>query len=137
MRPSDLRTHLDHLLNDTPLPTIGEQVKEKASPKPINVTDKTFDREVLNSDIPVFVDFWAAWCGPCRMIAPYVEQLAKEYQGRVKVVKLDTEHNQAIARRFQITSIPTFMTFKDGKQLSRMSGADPNGIRRMAEAALH
>lgn len=139
IRPSDLRTHIDHLLKDKPLPqaaSIGEQIQQKSTPKPVKVSDKTFDKEVLKSDVPVLVDFWAAWCGPCQMIAPYVEQLAKEYQGRVKIAKLDTDHNQSTARRFQIQSIPTFIVFKNGQPVDRLSGANPPAIKNMIEEAL-
>ncbi|GAB4512717.1 MAG: hypothetical protein OHK0046_12670 [Anaerolineae bacterium] len=131
----DVTAHLDYLLNDTPLPSsIGAQMKAKADPRPVIVTEQTFEQEVLRSDLPVFVDFWATWCPPCRMIAPHVETMAKEFAGRVKIVKVDTDFAPTLSQRYQIRSIPTFITFKDGQVVSRMSGADPNGIRRMAEA---
>jgi thioredoxin 1 len=96
-----------------------------ASDKIVNVTGETFERDVLGSDVPVLVDFWAAWCGPCRMVAPLVEELADELDGRLRVAKVDVDDNQAIAARYQIASIPTFLLFKDGQVADRMLGAMP------------
>ncbi|RMF91647.1 MAG: thioredoxin [Nitrospinota bacterium] len=93
--------------------------------KPMEVTDATFEKEVLQSDIPVLVDFWATWCAPCRMIAPVVEELANEYEGRLKVVKLDVDSNQGTAMKYGIRSIPTLLFFKDGKQQEQLIGAVP------------
>ena len=91
----------------------------------VAVTEQTFDTEVLGSKEPVLVDFWAAWCGPCRLIAPTVEELAVEYQGRLKVVKLDVDQNQEIAIRYGVQSIPTLMVFKGGEIVERVLGAIP------------
>ena len=91
----------------------------------VAVTDETFTTEVLNSTEPVLVDFWAAWCGPCRVIAPTVEELAIEYKGRLKVVKVDVDQNQDIAVRYGVQSIPTLMVFKGGKMVERVLGALP------------
>ena len=91
----------------------------------VTVTEETFDTEVLKSTEPVLVDFWAAWCGPCRVIAPTVEELAVEYQGRLKVVKVDVDQNQEVAIRYGVQSIPTLMVFKDGKMVERVLGAMP------------
>ena len=88
----------------------------------IIVNEQNFESEVLNSGIPVIVDFWAPWCGPCKMIAPVVEELAGEYAGRVKVGKLNTDENMGIAGRYQITSIPTIIFFKDKKAVQKIIG---------------
>jgi thioredoxin 1 len=89
------------------------------------VTDESFEQEVLNSEVPVLVDFWAAWCGPCRMIAPTVDRLAVEYAGKLKVVKVDVDQNPDISGRLGVMSIPTLMVFKDGQMVERIMGALP------------
>jgi thioredoxin 1 len=91
----------------------------------IHFTDATFENEVLKSDIPVLVDFWATWCAPCRLIAPHVEAIAKEYDGKVKVGKIDVDNNQNVARLLGIRSIPTLMIFKDGQVVGNIVGAVP------------
>lgn len=91
----------------------------------VAVTDATFESEVTQAKGLVLVDFWATWCGPCRMIAPTLEALAKDYAGRAKIVKLDTDANQATAMKFNIRSIPTLMFFKDGKHVDTVVGAVP------------
>lgn len=93
--------------------------------KPIVVTDATFEEEVLKSPHPVLVDFWAAWCGPCRMIAPLVEELAGEYEGRIKVCKVDVDTEQKTAESYGIRSIPTLLIFKEGKVATQVVGAVP------------
>ena len=104
---------------------------------PLNVTDENFEEEVVNSDIPVLVDFWATWCGPCRMIAPSIEELAQEYEGRAKVVKVDVDHAQKTAQGFGIRSIPTLLIFKDGKQAEQLVGAVPkNAIEEKLQSVL-
>ena len=90
------------------------------------VTDATFQEEVLNvKDIPVLVDFWATWCGPCRMLAPIVEAIAQKYAGKLKVCKLDTDNNQATAQNYQITGIPCCIVFKNGQEVDRIIGFKP------------
>src|SRR5512136_2474509 len=89
------------------------------------VTTATWEKEVLNESGLVLIDFWAVWCGPCRMIAPAVEELAKEYAGKVKVVKLNTDENPEIASRYKIMGIPTLMFFKDGQKVDQIVGAVP------------
>lgn len=93
--------------------------------KPVVVTDASFEEEVLKSPHPVLVDFWATWCGPCRMIAPLVEELAGEYEGRVKVCKVDVDSEQKTAESYGIRSIPTLLIFKDGKVATQVVGAVP------------
>lgn len=88
-------------------------------------TDLSFEKEVLQSNIPVLVDFWAPWCGPCRMVAPVVEELAKDYQGKLKVVKLNTDENQNTAIKYGVRSIPTLGIFKNGKLVDSVIGAVP------------
>jgi len=90
---------------------------------PLIVTDQNFAAEVEKSPLPVLIDFWAAWCGPCRMVAPVIEQLAKELSGKVRVGKLDVDANQATAGRFRVQSIPSLLIFKDGKEVDRVVGA--------------
>ena len=90
---------------------------------PVTVTDSTFSDEVLNSEKPVLVDFWATWCGPCKMVAPVLEEIAGEKAGELTVAKLDVDENPATARDFQVVSIPTMILFKDGAAVKRIVGA--------------
>ena len=91
------------------------------------ISDETFDAEVVKSATPVFVDFWAPWCGPCRSVAPIVEQLAADYKGRVKVAKINVDDSPMVAQKFLVTSIPTFIIFKNGLAADRTLGAMPKG----------
>jgi len=91
----------------------------------IEATAATWENEVINSSGLILVDFWAVWCGPCRIIAPTVEELAKEYSGKVKVMKLNTDENPDIASRYKIMGIPTIMFFKDGQKIDQIVGAVP------------
>jgi thioredoxin 1 len=93
--------------------------------KAAEVTDKEFRSEVLESELPVLVDFWAAWCGPCKMVAPIIEELAGDYEGRLKVRKLNVDDNHGTAQEFGIMSIPTLILFKNGKPAQRLVGAMP------------
>lgn len=89
------------------------------------VTDSSFPNEVLESSVPVLVDFWAPWCGPCRMVAPVVDEIAEQYEGQIKVVKLNTDENPQVASQYGIRSIPTLMIFKDGQRVDMVVGAVP------------
>ncbi|NET37142.1 MAG: thioredoxin [Cyanothece sp. SIO1E1] len=89
------------------------------------VTDATFQQEVLENDVPVLVDFWAPWCGPCRMVAPVVDEIAEQYVGQVKVVKVNTDENPSVASQYGIRSIPTLMIFKGGQRVDMVVGAVP------------
>ncbi|MGD9049559.1 MAG: thioredoxin [Anaerolineae bacterium] len=93
--------------------------------KPIEVTDQTFEDVVLKSDLPTLVDFWAVWCGPCKMIAPVLEEIAQEYEGQVQVTKLDVDHNNDSAFKYGVMSIPTLILFKDGQPAERIVGYMP------------
>ncbi|HEY8374522.1 MAG TPA: thioredoxin [Pseudonocardiaceae bacterium] len=91
----------------------------------VTVTDTTFADEVLTSEKPVLVDFWATWCGPCKMVAPVLEEIAAEYSDKITVAKLDIDANPEITRQFQIMSVPTLILFKDGKPERKIVGAKP------------
>jgi thioredoxin 1 len=91
------------------------------------LTDATFDETVSSSDVPVLVDFWAEWCGPCKVIAPILEEIATEQAGRVKIAKINIDDNLDVTRRFEVMSIPTLLLFKDGEAVQRLIGAKPKG----------
>ncbi len=92
------------------------------------VTEREWETEVLQSELPVLVDFWAIWCGPCRLIAPIVEEMAVQYAGKLKVVKVDVDQNQNLAIRYGIMSIPTLLLFKNGQVVDQIVGALPKGV---------
>jgi thioredoxin 1 len=97
-------------------------VEEILATKPVAITDRTFDTEVLKSGTPVLVDFWATWCGPCKMIAPVLEEIAGEKDGQLKIAKLDVDQNPESAQKFGVMSIPTLILFKNGQEASRFVG---------------
>lgn len=93
--------------------------------KPVAISDDSFEQEVLKSNTPVVVDFWAAWCGPCKMIAPILEEIAQEYDGKLKVAKLDVDANTRVASQYKIMSIPSLLFFKSGELVEQVVGALP------------
>jgi thioredoxin 1 len=117
---------------EQPAPAATQPDIDQAGPdsdaEPIHVTDETFQQEVLNSPLPVLVDFWAPWCGPCRMIAPIVEDLAKAYDGRAVMAKMNTDENAAMAGQLGIMGIPTLILFKDGVEADRVVGFAPRKV---------
>jgi len=107
-----------------------------ASTNLTELTDQNFEKDVLKSEIPVLVDFWAVWCGPCRQIAPTVEALAEQYKGKLKVGKMDVDHHQIVPQQYGIRSIPTLLIFKGGKVVGQVVGAVPRS-KLEAEVTKH
>lgn len=132
---TDVRAHAEYLVGRAPKPETAPpkraEQSEAASNVPLHVTDATFGREVLNAPLPVMVDFWADWCGPCHRIAPSLEKLAREYVGRVRIAKLDVDKNPRTAGQYQVQSIPTLLLVKNGKIVDRLVGALPEPQLRM------
>jgi thioredoxin 1 len=131
VRPSDLQPHLAHLLGEGPLPasraaTPPSGTKRESVQGPLTVSEANFDREVLQSDRPVLVDFWAPWCGPCHMVAPTVEALAREQAKALKVAKVNVDENPGLAGRYRAMSIPTMIVFMNGREVDRWVGALPD-----------
>jgi thioredoxin 1 len=103
-----------------------------------DVSDGTFEAEVMTSAVPVLVDFWAEWCGPCRMMTPVVESVAQKFAGRAKIVKINVDDNQSVTQRFGIKGIPTMIVFKDGKEAERIVGAtNEAAVSRIIEEQLN
>jgi thioredoxin 1 len=103
--------------------TISDQEEEMTGPEPIQVSDTDFEQEILKSELPAMVDFWAAWCGPCRAIAPVVEELARDYQGKVKVAKMNVDENAKTPAKYGNRAIPTLIIFKGGQVVEQITGA--------------
>jgi thioredoxin 1 len=108
-----------------------------ASDKIVNLNSSNFEDEVMKSDVPVLVDFWAAWCGPCRMIAPIIDQLADEFDGKAKIAKVNVDEERELATGYRVMSIPTLIIFKDGQIVDQTMGARPKSdLVKMIQAAL-
>jgi thioredoxin 1 len=107
-----------------------------ASSDVVTLKDSTFDQEVLKSDTPVLVDFWAVWCGPCKAIAPIVDDLAARYKGKLKVGKMDVDDQQAVAQQYGIRSIPTLLVFKGGRVVDTIVGADKAKLEESVKKAV-
>src|SRR5712691_11788203 len=131
-----------HRSGANPPPATGEAGREGAfkmsEVKEVqDVSDQTFDADVLKSEVPVLVDFWAPWCGPCRMVAPIVKELSGEYEGKVSFRKMNTDENPMVAAKYNIRSIPTLLLFKGGSQVGQIVGFRPkNAIKERIDAAL-
>jgi thioredoxin 1 len=106
-------------------PSRGKDKENNGMSASAEVNEQNFQQEVLNADVPVLVDFWAPWCGPCRMVGPVVDELAREYEGKLKVVKVNTDESPNVAVQYNIMSIPTLMIFKDGQRVDQIIGAQP------------
>jgi thioredoxin 1 len=105
--------------------------------KPVEIEEAKFEESVLKASLPVLVDFWAPWCGPCRMVAPVVEELAKEYEGKVSFVKVNVDNNQKVAGQYGVMSIPTLILFKDGKPVANIVGFRPKDeLKKSLDKAL-
>jgi thioredoxin 1 len=109
---------------------LNDEIGEELMNEPIHVTDAAFKKSVLESNVPVIVDFWAPWCGPCKMVAPALEKIAKDYDGKVVVAKVNTDENQEWATRYGVQGIPTMLFIADGKVIHRQVGAVPEGMLR-------
>jgi thioredoxin 1 len=139
VRPKDIRAHVDYLLDRGPEPVDNAEVdmtEKELKPATRQVTDMSFKKDVLKAKTPVLVDFWAAWCQPCLVLAPFMEEIAREYKGKVRIAKLNVDQNPYAKNSYQVTSIPTLIMFKDGEPVERRSGADMETIRTMIDEVL-
>ena len=128
--PETLLAHVDYLLGRGPRPAAQPASESTTTSQPIAVSDSTFQREVMESDLPVLLDLWAPWCGPCHMIAPVVEKMAGDYAGRLKVAKLNVDDNPRTAGSLGVQGIPTLLIFRAGKVVDRIVGAMPEPVLR-------
>jgi thioredoxin 1 len=133
-QPGDIRRHAEFMLGRAPKPEPTPRQQPPAGEgqvaRPLHITDAAFEREVLHSETPVLVDFWAPWCGPCHMIAPTLDKLAREYAGRLKVVKVNVDENSHYAGLFGVQGIPTLLLVRNGRVANRLVGAQPEPILR-------
>ncbi len=140
IRPADIDEHVDFLLGHGPKPTettAQAEARAASGAAPFAVSDGTFQHEVLQSEVPVLVDFWAPWCGPCHMVAPTLERLAQQYAGQIRIAKLNVDQNPMSARQYQATSIPLLVMFKNGKPVGKLVGAHPQqNIEQLIQQAL-
>ena len=140
IRPEDVEAHVDFLLGQGPKPletAAQAEARSASGSAPVHVTDQSFQRDVLDSEVPVLVDFWAAWCGPCHMVAPILEAMAQKYAGQIKVAKLNVDQNRMRASQYQAISIPMLLMFKNGLPVGKLVGAHPQpNIERMIQQAL-
>jgi thioredoxin 1 len=140
--PEQVRAAAAHVLGRGPTPRVTQSVprpasKASAATHPITVDEANFRDEVLSSPIPVLVDFWAAWCGPCRMIAPTLDKFAQEYAGKLRIAKLNVDQNPRLAQLYGAHSIPLLVLFKEGKPVQQILGAHPEpSLRKFVEQAL-
>ncbi|MBZ0294103.1 MAG: thioredoxin [Anaerolineae bacterium] len=121
-----------------PLETVTEaETRQASGAAPVHTSDAGFGKDVLQSDVPVLVDFWAPWCGPCHMVAPVLEKVAQKYAGQLKVAKVNVDENPRTAQQYQTFSIPTLILFKGGKAVGKLVGAHPqSNIEQLVKQAL-
>lgn len=117
-------------------PACGSCGKPMLLDRPVKVAQEDFDRTVLGADVPVLVDFYADWCGPCKMVAPLVDEIASDHIGRMLVAKVDTDRAPEVAMKYQIRSIPTIIVFRDGEEVERSLGFEPERLRALAAQAV-
>lgn len=141
-RPVTLRCGFCGVLNRVDMnhaarsPVCGDCSKPMLLDRPIKVAEEDFDATVLGATVPVLVDFYADWCGPCKMVAPLVDEIAHDHIGKILVAKVDTDRAPEVSARFEIRSIPTLILFKDGQEVERSLGFEPERVRALAQGAV-